>query len=191
MFKFIPFILVSLLINGCSPLVIGTAEVSGVSLFHDRRSFAGITHDEQIESAVTIELNLNNDIRKRTHFNVTSFNGVVLITGEVPSKILGHQMTAIAKKIPRVTRVQNQMILALPTDFSTRANDSLITSKVKTKFSTSKDMPGFDTTRIKVVTEDSRVYLMGIVYRSEGQIASEHARKISGVKQVVKVFEYL
>ncbi len=116
---------------------------------------------------------------------------MLLVTGEVPSQMLRNRISAIAQKIPKVRLVQNQMMLAYPSSLATRAADAMITTKVKAKFSNSPDMPGFDTTRIKVVTENGRVFLMGIVYKKEAHAAAENARRISGVRQVIKVFEYI
>lgn len=191
MFKLIPLICVALLLNACGFPVIGTAEVSGISLFHDRRSLETITMDEKIETNASIELNLDYDIRKHAHFNVTAFNGVLLITGEVPNQMLRNRISTIVQKVPKVRLVQNQMVLAYPSSLATRTSDAWITSQVKVKFSYSPDMPGFDTTRVKVVTENGRVFLMGIVHKKEADIAAENARRVSGVRQVIKVFEYL
>lgn len=191
MFKFIPLILVALLLNGCGVPAIGTAEVTGISLFHDRRSLETIAIDERIETEASIELNSDYDIRKHTHFNVTSFNGVLLVTGEAPGQVLRNRVSGLLQRVADVRLVQNQMVLAYPSSFVNRSYDTLITAKVKAKFSTSADMPGFDTTRIKIVTESGRVFLMGIVYKDEGNIAAENARRVDGVRQVVKVFQYM
>ena len=190
MFKFL-FIIITLLINGCSTLAIGTSEVTGIALFHDRRSIQKITQDEQIEASINIELLLDDAIRNLTHFNVTSFNGIVLITGEAPGKRVRNRVTAIARKIAGIRLLQNHMILAYPSSLANRSNDSLITSKIKFKFSNSPNMPGFDTTRIKVVTENGQVFLMGLVHKKEAYIATENARRVLGVNRVIKVFEYL
>jgi len=191
MFRFLFLPIILLLLNGCSTLAIGTSEVTGISLFHDRRSIQKIAKDEQIETAINIELLLDDVVRQLAHFNVTSFNGMVLMTGEAPGYNVRNRITAIARKIAGVRLLQNHMILAYPSSFSNRANDSLITSKVKLKFSNSANMPGFDTSRIKVITENGQVFLMGLVYREEARIAAENARRVSGVQRVIMVFEYL
>ena len=191
MFKFIFLLITLLLINGCSTLAIGTSEVTGISLFHDRRSIQKITRDEQIETAINIELYLDDVVRELTHFNVIAFNGIVLITGEAPGRKVRNRISAIARKIAGVRLLQNHMVLAYPSSFANRSNDSLITSKVKFRFSNSPNMPGFDTTRIKVLTENGQVFLMGLVYKKEARIATENARRVSGVQRVIMVFEYL
>jgi len=190
MFKPLVFILISLIINGCSTITVGTSELTGVALFHDRRSLQKITQDEQIELTINLKLLLDDTVSELTHFNVTSFNGIVLITGEAQGNKVRNRVTGIAKKVSGIRLVQNHMILAYPSSFANRSNDSLITSKVKLNFSSSDNMPGFDTTRIKVITENAQVFLMGLVHKQEGTIAAENARRISGVTKVIKVFEY-
>ena len=49
----------------------------------------------------------------------------------------------------------------------------------------------FQANYVKVVTENSVVYLMGSVSQKEAEDAVEIARNTSGVTKVVKVFEYL
>jgi osmotically-inducible protein OsmY len=180
-----------LLLNGCASLTLGTSEITGISLFHDRRSLENIASDEQIETAITFKLLTDGAVWELTHFNVTVFNGLVLITGEAPSHQIRHKMNTIARTVAGVRLLQNHMILAHPSSFANRSRDSFITTKVKLKFSESANMPGFDTTRIKVVTENAHVFLMGLVYKKEAYIAAENTRRISGVQQVIKVFEYL
>ncbi|TAK93853.1 BON domain-containing protein [Patescibacteria group bacterium] len=188
----IPLLLfIPLLINGCTTMGVGTAEVTGIALFHDRRNAQSILTDEKIENDAMITLNLDSDIRSNSHFNVTSYNGIVLITGETPIQALLSHISETIQALNDVRLIQNQMLLAYPSSFSTRANDSLITAKIKIAFTSDPRLPGFDTTRIKVVTENSRVFLMGLVYPKEGDIAAEIARQQPEVQEVIKVFEYI
>ncbi len=189
--KIILLILASSVINACSTIAVGTSEITGVSLIHDRRDIQTIALDERIEISASIDLNSDADIRKYTHFNVTSFNRILLITGEVSHATLRTRINTILGNVENVKLVQNQMQTAMPSSFQTRSYDSLITTKVKTAFSSDDKMPGFDATRIKVVTESGRVFLMGLVHKKEGEIATEIARRIEGVRQVIKVFEYI
>ena len=188
--KIVILIIFSVVINGCSSLAIGTSEITGMSLFHDRRTVESVSQDEQIETQIQSKLSGDNIIDRFCHFNVTVFNGVVLITGEVLSKGLQSKMSTMAKAINGVRFVRNHTMVAPISLLSSRTNDSFLTSQVKLKFSQSKDMPGLDATRIKVVTENSEVFLMGLVYPKEAEIATEHARRIEGVRRVIKVFEF-
>lgn len=182
---------IPLLISGCTTLGVGTAELTGISLFHDRRNAQSILIDEKIENDALITLNLDADVWDSCHVNATAYNGIVLLTGEAPTQNLTSQISAAVQALDDVRLVQNQMLLAYPSSFSTRTNDSMITAKVKIALTADSRLPGFDTSRIKVVTENSRVFLMGMVYPKEGDIAAEVAQKQPGVLEVIKVFEYL
>ena len=50
---------------------------------------------------------------------------------------------------------------------------------------------GFDPTRVKVLTNQGTVYLMGLVTRQEAAASVEKARFVNGVLKVVKLFEYI
>lgn len=179
------------LISGCSTLATGSAEVTGLSLLHDRRSSKALLIDERIEINAGIELNSDDHIRNQCHFNVTSYNGTVLVTGEAPTETLRNKIISIVRIISGVKLLHNELIVAQPSSFSTRSHDTLLTTKVKSSLSNVKNLPGFDATRVKVITESGTVYLLGLVHKNEGLVATEIARREIGVKQVVKVFEYI
>lgn len=178
-------------LTGCSTIATGGAEITGLSLLHDRRSSPAILNDERIEINAGIELNSHDDTRNQCHFNVTSYNGMVLVTGEAPTENLRNKIIAIVRVIPGVKLIHNEIKIAQPSSFSTRSHDTLITTKVKSSLSNVKNLPGFDATRVKIITENGTVYLLGLVHENEGNIATEIARRETGVKQVVKVFEYI
>ena len=129
-----------------------------------------------------------NVIAKKIHINITSYNGVVLLTGEALSDSLRTHAINIARQINKVKRVHNEIRVADLTSFSSRTNDSWITSKVKTQMFATK---GFKSSQVKVITEASTVYIMGLVTKKVGNQAAEIARNVAGVKRVVKLFEYL
>jgi len=87
--------------------------------------------------------------------------------------------------------VQNYMLLTPVSSISSRLYDGIITAKVKMAMASDPKLPGFDTNRVKVVTENGRVFLMGLVYEKEGNIAVEAARQQQGVREVIKIFEYI
>ncbi len=191
MTRFIFLLLLPFITAGCSILAVGGAEATGLSLLHDRRTSETLLNDEGIEINAGIELELNDDIRDNSHFNVTAYNGMALITGEANTTKLRDKIIDIVRRIPGVKLVYNEMTIAAPSSLASRANDTLITTKVKSSLSQIRNLPGFDATRVKVVTENGIVYLMGLLHRNEAHVATEMARRESGVKQVVKVFEYI
>ncbi len=165
--------------------------MTGLSLLHDRRNSATLISDERIEINAGIEINASDDTRNNTHINVTAYNGIVLITGEAATPELRNKIVAIVRKIPGVRLVHNEITIAEPSPISSRARDTLITAKVKSALSSINNIPGFDATRVKVVTENGVVFLMGLLHRNEAYVATEIARQEDDVKLVVKVFEYL
>jgi osmotically-inducible protein OsmY len=175
-----------LLAAGCAPLVVGAA-VGGTALVAtDRRSVGAQADDEAIELKIAnVRSTRYGD---RVHVNVTSYNGVVLLTGEVPDEAVKQAMAELARTTDRVRRVQDEMVIAAPTTLGERTNDTFITSKVKANF---VEANRFSASHVKVVTERGVVYLMGLVNRGEGDDAGRIAAGTSGVVRVVKVFEYI
>lgn len=177
-----------LFITGCSTIAAGGAEITGLSLLNDRRSRNAILADEAIEDNAGAKLNAYYDLRDKCHFNITAYNGAVLVTGETPKEEFRDRIIDIVRVIPNVKLVHNKLVIAKPSPFNFRANDTLITGRVKTALT---QIPGFDASWVKVVTEKSTVYLMGLVHRNEGAAAIDATRHQSDVNQIITVFEYI
>jgi osmotically-inducible protein OsmY len=176
----------ALVLSGCVPLVIGgIAGTAAVAT--DRRTTGAQLDDELIEDKTTAAL-LERFKGREVHVNVTSYNGIVLLTGEAPTEEVKSEIEGVARGMPKVRYVQNEMVVGPAADFGSRSNDTFITSKVKSRF---LEANKFQINYVKVVTERGVVYLMGIVRPEEGNAAAEIARTTSGVQRVVKVFEYL
>lgn len=178
--------LTAVLLQGCAAVVVGGA-ATGVAVVHDRRTTGAIVDDQTIEVKAVGALNADKDIRDQTHLNVTSYNNVVLMTGEAPTAPLVQRAYKIVSELDKVKKVHNEMIVAAPTSFGSRSNDTLLTSKVKTRMIATK---GFDASLVKVVSERGIVYLLGLVTQAEGKLAGEITRQTEGVQKVVKLFEY-
>ncbi len=180
----------SLQLAGCAaPLVVGGAAATA-SIAHDRRTTGTVIEDQSIELRIRSAFNKDPELGKQTHINITSFNGIVLLSGEAPTSALRERAGDIARRTQKVRRVHNEIQIAAPSSMMTRSSDSWITTKVKsTMLGAAGD--GFDPTRIKVVTENGTVFLMGLVTHSEASRATELARQVKGVQRIVKLFEYL
>jgi osmotically-inducible protein OsmY len=176
----------SMLLSGCVPLVIAGAAGGAALVATDRRSAGVQLDDESIE--LKIASNVGAGFGDRVHVNVTSYNGVVLLTGEVPTQDLVGQIGEIARTTPKVRRVDNELAAMPVSSVGTRTNDSYITSKVKARFVEANKFPP---NRVKVVTEREVVYLMGLVSHGEADAAAQIAATTSGVVRVVKLFEYI
>jgi osmotically-inducible protein OsmY len=176
----------SMLLAGCVPLLVAGA-VGGTALVAtDRRSVGAQADDEAIE--LKIGNNIGTGYGDRVHVNVTSYNGIVLLTGEVPTPELVTTITQIARTTAKVRTVHNELTVGPVSSVGSRTNDSYITSKVKARF---VEANKFAPNHVKVVTERQVVYLMGLVRHSEADAAAQIAATTSGVVRVVKLFEYI
>lgn len=172
-------------VNGCAPLIVGGAAATGVVVAEDRRTVGTITEDQTIEVRAA---NRIADRVKNAHVNVTSYNRMALLTGEVPDAAAKATAEKIAQGVDNVRHVYNELAIGPNSALSARANDTYLTSVVKARF---VDAQRFSPVHVKVVTEASVVYLLGLVTRKEGDAATEIARTTRGVQRVVRVFEYL
>jgi osmotically-inducible protein OsmY len=174
------------LLTACAPVIVAGA--AGAALVATDRRSAGAQLDDQ-----TIETKILTTVASRygdtVHFNVTSYNGIVLLTGEVPDAAVRADIYALARGTERVRSVHDELLVGPSTDLPARTSDSYVTSKVKTRFVEASDK--FSATQVKVVTERGVVYLMGLVTRAEGDAAAQIASTTSGVVRVVKLFEYV
>lgn len=184
-FSFI--ILLSGLLNGCAEIMI-TGAATGAVAAHDRRSIGTFVDDESIELQAQEKWFSDSEMFDKSHINFTSINRVVLITGEAPTEELRDRIVSMVKNIANVRRVHNEVQLSAPSSLITRSGDTYITSKVKIQIFR---IDNLDATRVKVVTENGVVYLMGLLTRDEGYQAAEAASKVAGVQRVVKIFEYI
>jgi len=179
------------LLYGCAPVVIGGAAAGTAVVATSRRSPGAVVDDETIEMKARLAVVENKELNSQIHIEISSYNGVVLMTGEAPTAELRSQTENIVKEIPMLRQIHNEMVIGTPSPFKTRANDSLITAKVKVDLLRITDIEGFNGARVKVVTDNGTVYLMGLVTRKEADAVTEVARQVGGVEKVVKLFEYI
>jgi osmotically-inducible protein OsmY len=174
------------LVQGCGALLAGGAAATGVVVSQDRRTMGTLTEDEGIE--IKTSSRIGERFKDGVHINVTSYNRMVLLTGEVPDAEARTESERIAWSVENVRGVHDELAVAGVSSFTVRSNDTLITSNVKTRLLDSNKV---NPLHVKVVTENSVVYLMGLVTKEEANDATEIARTSSGVQKVVRVFEYL
>lgn len=173
------------LLQGCFPLVAGGVG-AGAAMIGDRRTSGAYVEDEGIEWRAASAL--RDRLGDAVHINVTSYNRMVLLTGEAPTEAHRAEAERVATGIANVKGIVNEIQVAGISSLTSRGNDSIITSKVKARF---VDAAQFAAHHVKVVTEAGIVYLMGIVTRREADAATEVARLTDGVRKVVRVFEYI
>lgn len=174
------------LLQGCAAAVV-TGAATGAAVIHDRRSAGTVLDDQGIEMKVAGVLFNNKKIYDQSHINVTSYNGIVLLTGETPNESLKQQVTKEVESIAKVRRIHNELLIAAPSALPSRSSDAWITSKIKAKLTADKYIDPF---YIKVITEHGIVYLMGLVSRGEADRAVDIVSQSAGVQRVIKIFEY-
>jgi osmotically-inducible protein OsmY len=178
-------------LHGCIPAAVVAGGGAAVMVAEDRRSSGTMVDDQSIEGKVSSRISEKYSDKKyqtTVHIDVTSFNRIVLLDGEVPDQETKDDIGAIALGVEGVRNVQNEIVIGPVTSSGTRANDAYLTSKVKGQFVTQNK---FQPNHVKVVTENSAVFLMGLVKHKEGDDAAEIASTTSGVTRVVKLFEYI
>ena len=174
------------ILHGCAAVVVGGA-AAGANVAHDRRTTGTFIEDEAIELKSLKAIFEDKEVYEQTHLNVTSFNTIVLVSGEAPTEELRQRVIQIVRNIDKVSHVHNEITIAGPSSLMSRSGDTLITTKVKTKLIVEKNLDG---THVKVITENGVVYLMGLLNREDADKATEIARQTGGVQKVVKLFQY-
>lgn len=184
-YTFLLMIAVTPLLTGCfAAVATGVATTAFVAA--DRRTTGAITDDTAIELKANNQI--GNKLQGKGHVDVTSYNRIVLLTGEVPNEAVKPEIENIVRGIANVRGVNDELAIMAPSSLSSRANDAYITSKVKALF---VDANKFPANYVKVVTERGIVYLLGLVTHKEAEDAIEVARTTGGVQKVVTAFEYI
>ena len=184
-----PFLLLAALglLQGCVAPVVAAGVGAGVMMSAaDRRSAGAIVEDDTIETKS--QKRIDEKYKDTVHVSITAYNRFALITGSVASENMKMDIERIVGTIPNVKGIANELQVGDATGIGARSGDSLITSDTKLRFLRST---AFKADHVKVVTENSVVYLMGLVTHAEANASSEIASTTKGVQKVVRVFEYI
>jgi osmotically-inducible protein OsmY len=174
-------------LQGCVAPVVAAGVGTGILMSAaDRRSAGTMVEDDTIESKG--QKRIEDKYKDTVHVSVVSYNRFALITGTAGSETVKMDIERIVGAIPNVKGIANELVVSPAAASGTHGSDSRITGNVKARFAKS---PTFKTDHIKVVTENSVVYLMGLVTRAEADAASDIASTTAGVGKVVRVFEYI
>lgn len=172
---------------GCIPLIFAGAIGGAAALSSDRRTSDTILADERIE--LTAAARLRAGLGEKINTSVTSYNRVVLVTGEVADPAAKAAIDKIVSEVPGVRHVVDETSIKQFRNFGQRSGDSYVTTQVKARLVA--QAKNVNPLAVKVVTDDSVVYLMGTVSKTEGDEASGIAASTQGVARVVRVFEYI
>ena len=169
---------------GCFP-VVATGIVTGALSVSDRRTTGAQAEDQ------AIEIKAFNRFRERfkssqISLSVVSFNRIALVTGYVPDEATKAEAARLVSSIENVKNSLNEIVVGLPPSIRTYGSDTILTTRVKASMLEAKDLQA---QVIKVYTESSTVFLMGIVTEREANRAADIASRVSGVRRVVRAFE--
>jgi osmotically-inducible protein OsmY len=182
-------LILPLLLQACAPVVVGGAAV-GVSVLHDRRPAEVVLTDEKSELGILAAIGEDENLYQHSSVGVTSYNRVVLLTGQADSPAVSGRIRDIAAGNSGVRRVVNEIQITTDSSLMSTGHDIYLTSRVKLALF-DLDLPDFDPSRVKVVTEQNVVYLMGLLTPDEAAAVVEKVRYVNGVKRVVKILEYI
>lgn len=174
---------------GCAAALIGGA-AAGAGAAHDRRSFGSVIDDNAIELGAYDNLNKDKELALRNNVEIVSYNGTVLLMGEVGSTELKSRAESKVREIKGVRRIVNELQVRELTSVVSSTRDKWITGRTKLALLDIVDLPRFDPSRVNVTTQAGVVYLMGLVTHPEAERIVAIVREVPGVASVVKVFEY-
>jgi len=181
--------LILMILSGCAAVVVGSVAATGLAV-HDRRSFGTVIDDNVLEIRVSDALKGDGVFDRSSRIQVVAYNGWVLLAGEALDPERVELATELVRDVDGVIRLFNELSPEQKASLGRRNSDRWMSTRVKTSL-TGVDLPGFDVTRVKVLTTRGVVYLMGLVSREEGSAAIEEARRVRGVERVVSIFQYI
>jgi osmotically-inducible protein OsmY len=176
-------------LSGCAAVLVGGAAVGTAAVIHDRRDYTDILKDQELEISAARALGRDSLVSANSRISVTSYNRKVLLTGQARDPEVVARATELVSGIPKVELVIDEVAIGPNISVTQESQDAWLTSQAKLALAKVK-LPDFDPTRVKVVTEDAVVFLMGLVSPEEGDAAAEQVRYVPGVNRVVKLFEY-
>ncbi|MBN9476893.1 MAG: hypothetical protein ABS43_14210 [Bordetella sp. SCN 67-23] len=172
-------------VSACAPIVLGSAYV-GTMAATDRRTVGIQVEDKNIELKTSSRL--SGRYGDKGHINVNAYNRKLLLTGEVPDEAAKRDAEEQARGVENVRALVNELQIGIPTSLATRSNDVFIEGKIKASLVDAKDLFA---NSFRITVENGVAYLMGRVTEREGKRGAEIAAGVSGVKKVVKVFDYI
>ena len=179
-----------LTLTGCAVMAVSAVVVTA-SAVHDRRSVETVVDDQRLSLAVRQTLNRSNRFAGKASFDVSTYNGWVLLTGEVETADMVEHATALISDLSNVRRLFNELEVGPTNTLRQTSRDGWISLQVKAAIADIKDLPGFDASHVKITTRSQVVYLQGLVSEQESARIVDQARQVRGVDKVVVVFELM
>lgn len=177
------------LLGGCTAVVVGGA-AAGAGVAHDRRTTGTVIDDKEILIKAMRLRAADEEIKSRSNIDISVYDLQVLLTGQAESPEVVARFRDQVARIPRVRKVIDEVTIGAEGTWSEATADAYLTSRVKLALF-DVGIEGFDPLRVKVVSSQGTVYLMGLLKPAEADRVTEKVRYISGVKKVVRLFEYI
>jgi len=181
--------LLALGLSGCAAVVVGGA-VTTAKVAHDRRTTGSFVEDQEIFLKALGMYNDDKELAAKSDVSISVYNMQVLLIGQAENMEIVEPFAQRVGTIPRVRGVFNEVAAGAAPTFGESTSDAYLTAQVKVHLFDVK-LEGFDPTRVKVSSSLGSVYLMGLLTPTEADAVVEKVRFVSGVKRVVKLFEYL
>ncbi|KJK01682.1 MULTISPECIES: BON domain-containing protein [Pseudomonadaceae] len=179
---------VTMALGGCTSFVSATRD-KPIDDDKGTRTLGSKIDDSLIETKVAVNVaKADADLDRNSHVVVISYNGVVLLAGQTPRADLKNKAEQAAKEVQKVKTVHNELQILQPSSLAARSNDTWLTTKIKSQMLADANVPS---TRIKVLTENGIVYMLGLVTRKEGDLATQVVQGVDGVQKIVRLFEYI
>lgn len=172
---------------GCVPMVFIAGSGAGGVIASDKRSVKTMVQDRDRVNLALKRIGADPELREHTHIVVAGYNQVLLMVGQAETEALRNKAYDLVRMSSHVKRIYNEVTIEPPTSRMTQSNDTWITTKVKSAMLVEK---GLHSGQVKVITEKSIVYLLGIVTPKQADLAAHAASQVPGVQKVVKLFEY-
>lgn len=182
--------LLGMLLSSCAAVVVGGAAATGVAVAHDRRTTGTIVEDQEILVRAMNLRNSDKRLKGMSNISIDSYNLQVLLTGQAENAEIVEAFSRRVAKIPRVRHVFNEVAIGPEATWGEATSDAYLTSRVKLALF-DLGIEGFDPTLVEVTSSQGSVYLMGLLTPTEADAVTEKVRFVSGVKRVVKLFEYI
>ncbi len=173
--------------SACTTIVDATTD-GPIRVDPTKRSFGSYIDDKNIQTVVSVNIKKATKQKPNMNINVHSFNGVVLLIGQVPTTKTREIVGDTARAEPRVRQVYNELIVGRKTNFLDHAADNILHTKIKTKLLFQKNI---ESSRVKIIVENDIAYLMGLLSQTQAEKITDVVRKVRGIKKVVRAIEYL
>ena len=175
----------ALSLQGCV-VAVGAAGAMAAKVANDRRTVGAQLDDQNASAEVAFQWSKSDALKQQANLQVDVYDGVALLTGQVPTQQLISEAVALAKNVDYIKKIHNQLRVGEPIAASSQAKDIWLASKVRAKILADERVPAM---QVKVIVQDSEVFLMGRLTNQEATAAVEIARNTDGVARVIRALE--